>query len=434
MQFISTRAGGNPVSFKEAVLRCLPSDGGLYVPASTVDLRQYILYMDESTSYPDLVATVAPPLLEGEFNPFSAARVAESAFDFEPTVRRLDERMSILELFNGPTGVFKDFGIAFLAAVMEELLKKNGRAMTLTASTGDTGASVAHSFAKRNGIIAVILYPRGPIRGLDPNTFIQNGGNILPVRIEGTFDDCQRLIREAFEDKPFADRYGLTSANTINIGRLLPQSFYFLYAFLKLKKYVSGDLFFSVPSGNFGNLLAGLYAWKFGMPVNGFIAAMNSNASVSEYLRGQKFVPREPIQTASPSMDVGNPSNFERLASFYAEAPAVMRNMVFPETVDDAETAAAMERAWKRYGILLDPHGAVGYAAAERTLKDDFENVHTVVVSTGHPAKKAAFVEKSTGAVCETTETLERLGREVDPVATIPPRIDSLEAAIAGCC
>lgn len=434
MQFISTRAGGNPVSFKEAVLRCLPADGGLYVPSSTVDLRQFILYMDESTSYPDLVATVAPPLLEGEFNPFSAARVAESAFDFEPDVRLLDDRLSILELHNGPTGVFKDFGIAFLAAVMEELLKKSGRAMTLTASTGDTGASVAHSFAGRNGIIAVILYPRGPIRGLDPATFIQNGGNILPIRIDGNFDDCQRLIREAFGDRPFADRYGLTSANTINVGRLLPQSFYFLYAFLKLKKTISGDLFFSVPSGNFGNLLAGLYAWKFGMPVNGFVAAMNANSSVGDYLRGKEFSPKEPIQTASSSMDVGNPSNFERLASFYAEAPAVMRNMVFPETIDDDETAAAMERAWKRYGILLDPHGAVGYAAAERTMKGDLENAHVVVVSTGHPAKKAAFVEKATGAVCDIPQALKLLAKEVEPVATIPPRIDSLEAAIAGCC
>jgi threonine synthase len=434
MQFISTRAGGTPVSFKEAVLRCLPAEGGLYVPTSTVDLRPFILYMDESTTYPELVATVAPPLLEGEFNPFSAARVAESAFDFEPAVRRLDDRLSLLELCNGPTGVFKDFGIAFLAAVMEELLKKNGRAMTLTASTRDTGASVARAFSGRNGITAVILYPRGPIRGLDESSFIQNGGNILPIRIDGTFDDCQRLIREAFDDRPFAERYGLTSANTINIGRLLPQSFYFLYAFLKLKKSISGDLFFSVPSGNFGNLLAGLYAWKFGMPVNGFVAAMNANSSVGDFLRGKEFVPREPIRTISPSMDVGNPSNFERLAAFYAEAPAVMRNMVFPETVDDAATGAAMERAWKRYGVQLDPHAAVGYAAAERALEGDIENGHVVVLATGHPAKKAASVEKATGAACGIPPALEKLGRETEPVATIPAKIDSLEAAIAGCC
>lgn len=434
MQFISTRSGRAPVSFKEAVLRCLPADGGLYVPTSTVDLRQFFLYMDESTTYPELVATVAPPLLEGEFNPFSAARVAESAFNFEPTVRRLDDRLSVLEVNNGPTGVFKDFGIAFLAAVMEELLKKDGRAMTLTATTGDTGTSVSRAFSGRHGIIAVLLYPRGPIKGLDPDTFIQNGGNILPIQIDGTFDDCQRLIREAFEDRVFADRYGLTSANTINVGRLLPQSFYFLYAFLKLKRLISGDFVFSVPSGNFGNLLAGLYAWKFGMPVHGFIAAMNANAAVGDFFSGREFVPRVPIQTISSSMDVGNPSNIERLISFYKEAPAVMRNMVYPQTIDDEATIAAMKKAHERYGLLLDPHGAVGFAAAERSLTGDLENGHAVIVSTGHPSKKAALVEKATGCVCAVPEALKELSRETAPVATIPANLVSLEAAIAGCC
>ncbi|MFA6505358.1 MAG: threonine synthase [Treponemataceae bacterium] len=434
MQFVSTRSGRAPVSFKEAVLRCLPAEGGLYVPTSTVDLRQFFLYMDESTTYPELVATVAPPLLEGEFNPFSASRVAESAFNFEPTVRILDENLSVMELNNGPTGVFKDFGIAFLAAVMEELLKKSGRAMTLTATTGDTGSSVARAFAGRNGIIAVILYPRGSVRGLDPETFVQNGGNILPIQIDGNFDDCQRLIREAFEDRVFADRYGLTSANTINIGRLLPQTFYFLYAFLKLKRHMRGELVFSVPSGNFGNLLAGLYAWKFGLPVHGFIAAMNANASIGDFFAGNEFVPRDPIQTLSSSMDVGNPSNFERLVAFYKESPAVMRNMVFPQIIDDNATMAAMKRAYDRYGLILDPHSAVGFAAAELALKGDLENGHAVILSTGHPAKRSALVEKATGHPCEIPDTMKALSREVRPVALIPANLVALEAAIAGCC
>ncbi len=434
MRFRSTRTPDSTVSFKDAVLQCLPIDGGLYVPVAPVDLRQFFLYMDESTSYPDLVATAMSPLLEGELNPMSASRVAESAFAFEPVLHRLDDRLSLLELHNGPTGVFKDFGIAFLAAVMEELLKGGGRAMTLTASTGDTGSSVAQAFAGRKGITTVILYPKGHVRGLDPTTFIQNGGNILPIQIEGTFDDCQRLILEAFEDRPFALRYGLTSANAINIGRLLPQSFYFLFAFIKLKREVSGDLFFSVPSGNFGNLIAGLYAWKFGMPVNGFIAAMNSNDAFGDYLRGKAFSPRPPITTVSSSMDVGNPSNYERLASFYSEAPSVMRNMVFPETVDDAATKAAMVRAWKTHGVLLDPHGAVGYAAAERALASDLEGGHVVVISTGHPAKYAKLVESVTGQAPVIPKALSSLALEVEPVATIAARLDVLEAVIAGCC
>lgn len=432
MEFSSTRSKDVKVSFRDAVLRCLPPDGGLFVPASMVDLRPFFLYMDSETSYPELVATVAPVLLQGELNPNSAARVAESAFSFEPELKRLDSNLSVLELHNGPTGVFKDFGIAFLAAVMEELLKPSGHAVTLTATTGRTGVSVAHAFKGRSGIRAVILYPEGHVRGLDPSTFINNGGNILPIQIQGSFDDCQRLIRDAFEDRPFADRYGLTSANTINVGRLLPQAFYFLYAFIKIKKELHGDLLFSVPSGNFGNLISGLYAWKFGLPVNGFIAAMNSNDTFGEFFKGQPFVPRTPTKTLSRSMDVGNPSNYERLAAFYNEAPAVMKHMVFSERVDDEATLAAMERAWKRYGIHLDPHGAVGFAAAERILAGDIEDGHVVVLSTGHPAKYADLVKKVTGKAPISSETLDNLHKEVSPVAVIPARLDALESAIAG--
>ncbi|GAB1481964.1 threonine synthase [Treponema sp.] len=432
MQFRSTRSAHSHVSFKEAILRCLPRDGGLYVPSSIVDLRQFFLYMDEDTTYPELVATVAPPLLQGELNPFSAARVAESAFDFEPQLRRLDERLSVLELNNGPTGVFKDFGIAFLAAVMEELLKNGGQAMTLTATTGDTGASVANAFSARKGIISVILYPSGTIHGLDPSTFVPAGGNILPIQIQGNFDDCQRLIREAFDDRPFADRYGLTSANALNVGRLLPQAFYFLYAFIKLKKYLSGDLLFSVPSGNFGNLIAGLYAWKFGMPVNGFIAAMNANDSFGSFLRGKAFIPREPIETLSSSMDIGNPSNYERLASFYDESPSVMRNMVYPQKIFDSETLKAMERAWKKYGLMLDPHGAVGFAAAEKALESDLEEGHIVVLSTGHPAKHQDLCQRIFKRQAEASEALLALQRESAPVASVPARLDALETVISG--
>ena len=432
MEFSSTRSKELKVGFRDAVLHCLPPDGGLYVPASLVDLRPFFLYMDSETTYPELVATVAPVLLQGELNPISAARVAESAFSFEPELKRLDHNLSVLELHNGPTGVFKDFGIAFLAAVMEELLKPQGHAMTLTATTGRTGVSVAHAFKGRTGITAVILYPEGHVRGLDPATFVNNGGNILPIQIQGTFDDCQRLIRDAFEDRPFAERYGLTSANTINVGRLLPQVFYFLYAFIKIKKDLHGDLLFSVPSGNFGNLIAGLYAWKFGLPANGFIAAMNSNDTFGDFFRGQSFVPHTPVRTLSHSMDVGNPSNYERLAAFYNEAPAVMKHMVYSEKVDDEATLAAMERAWKRYGIHLDPHEAVGFAAAERLLAGDIEDGHVVVLSTGHPAKYSELVTKVTGKAPITSDTLQNLQKEVAPVAVIPARLDALESAIAG--
>jgi threonine synthase len=435
MQFRSTKSSESLVSFKDAVLHCLPPDNGLYVPDSVIDMRQFFLYMDSGTSYPELVSTVTPAMLQGELNPFSASRVAESAFDFEPELKQLDEQFSILNLYNGPTGVFKDFGIAFLAAVMEELLKNNGRAMVISAAKGAAGVSMEHAFYNRKNIISVILYPSGAIRGLDPNTFVPNGGNIIPIQIRGTFDDCQRLVRETIKDQAFAERYGITSANAINAGRLLPQAFYYLYAFIKIKKDLHGDLLFSVPSGNFGNLIAGLYAWKFGMPVNGFIAAMNVNNSFTDFINGAAPQPRPLIATNTPVLDVFSPTNYERLVSFYQEAPAVMRNMVYPETISNELTLDTMERVWKTYNHILDPYGAVAFAAAERlsSSRDFNGHTHTVVLATSHPAKEADLVKQATGHTLEIPVKLSILEQKTEVIALIDPQLDALEGAIASC-
>jgi threonine synthase len=435
MQFRSTQAQGPLVSFKDVVLRCLPPDEGLYVPAQVPDMRQFFMHMDAKTTYPEVVATMAPALLRGELNPFSAKQVVESAYSFEPELTRLDDGLSLLSLHNGPTGVFKDFGIAFLAAVMEELVKNSGPAMVLSASRGNVGVSLAQAFRGRKGINSVILYPAGPIRGLDPASFVTNGGNIIPIQITGTLDDCQRLIVEAIEDRPFAERYGVTSANAINLGRLLPQCFYYIYAFVKIKNSLSGDLVFSVPCGNFGNLIAGLYAWKFGMPVTGYIAAMNVNDAFGDYIRGRRFVPRPVVATNSPSLDVGLPSNYKRLAAFYEESPAVMRNMVYPASIGDDRTVAAIGKVWKKYGVLLDPHSAVAFAAAEDlAASQEFAgHVHTVVLATGHPAKRAVLVSQAIGRDIEIPPHLAQLQRQADPIAIIKPALEALEGAIASC-
>jgi threonine synthase len=393
------------------------------------------MYMDAKTSYPELVATMAPALLEGEFNPVSSKRVVDSAFSFEPELVRLDDNISLLKLYNGPTGVFKDFGIAFLAAAIEEFHKNSGPVMVLSASGENLGASMARAFQGRKGISLVILYPSGPIHGLDPACFAASGGNIIPIQITGTLDDCQRLIVEAIDDRPFAERYGITSANAINLGRLLPQCFYFIYAFVKIKNSLRGDLVFSVPCGNFGNLIAGLYAWKFGMPVNGYIAAMNVNDSFGDYIRGKRFVPRPIIPTNSPSLDVGLPSNYKRLAAFYEESPAVMRNMVYPASIGDERTLSTIGNVWEKYGVILDPHSAVAFAAAEdlRASQEFADHVHTVVLATGHPAKRAALVSQATGMDIEIPPHLARLQRQADPIAIIRPDLEALEGAIASC-
>ncbi|MDR0731454.1 MAG: threonine synthase [Treponema sp.] len=436
MQFRSTKSQKPLSTFRDIVLRCLPPDGGLYVPAQTVDMRQFFLHMDAKTPYPEVVAAMVPALLQGDLNPLSANRVMESAFDFEPELQQLDGELSLLTLYNGPTGVFKDFGVAFLAAVLEELVKENSRPITmLSASRGNMGVSMAHAFRERQGIYSVILYPSGPIRGLDSSAFISKGGNIIPIQITGTIDDCQRLIVEAINDRPFAERYGITSANAINLGRLLPQCFYYLYAFVKIKDSLRGDLVFSVPCGNFGNLIAGLYAWKFGMPVKGYIAAMNANNAFGEFIRGKRFIPRPVISTNSPALDIGFPSNYERLAAFYEESPAVMRNMVYPASIGDERTFITINRVYKKYGVVLDPHSAVAFTAAEDlAASQEFAgHVHTVVLATGHPAKKAALVSRAIGKTIEIPPRLARLQRQTDPIAIIKPELEALEGAIASC-
>ncbi len=434
MRFRSTKSYENQVSFKDAILRCLPPDGGLYIPSEAVDMRQFFLYMNDDTSFAELVSVLTPCLFQNELNPMAASRAAESAFIFEPELKILDKRHSVLNLYDGPTGYYKDFGCSFLASVLEELLKDDKRIMIVSASMGDTAASLAKAFQGRKRMTAVILFPRGAVYGLDPETFVPNGGNILPIQIEGTQDDCQKLVREMINDRPFAERYHITSSNSINAGRLLPQTLYYLYAFIKIKKEIHDDLVFSVPSANFGHLIAGLYAWKFGMPVNGFIAAMNTNNSFGDFIRGKPFTPKPLISTNTPSLDVANPTNYERLAAFYEESPSVMKNMVFPCSVSDETTVKTIEKVWEKYGIMMDTHGAVGFAGAESFLADDDSGSHVIIPVTRHPAKSAELIYKVTGKRPDMPERLRKLTKEAEPVAVIPAQLDLLEAAIASCC
>jgi threonine synthase len=391
--------------------------------------------MDNKTSFNDLVAAVAPSLLEGGLNPISAARVAASAYNFEPELTRLDDDISLLNLYNGPTGVFKDFGIAFMSAIFEELLEKDEKVMIISAASPDTGVSLAGAFNGRKGISLVLLYPSGQMRGLDSSCFIQNGGNIIPIQVKGTFDDCQRLVIETIIDRNFSKRYSVTSANSINVGRLFPHVFHYLYAFIKLKNSISGDLVFSVPSGNFGNFIAGLYSWKFGMPVNGFIAAMNANNAFGDYILGKPFNPSPPVDTNSPALDVSFPINYERFASFYEEAPAVMRNMVYPASIDDALTLKTMEDVHKKYNTFIDPHTAVAFAAAQKTITEQKwkGHAHTVVIATGHPARFPIIAEQATGKNIKLPESLSVLQKRCEPVAIIQPQLDAFESAIASC-
>jgi len=435
MQFKSTKLKSPLVSYKEAVLNCLPEDGGFYVPDQAVDFRQFFTHMSEKTSFHELVAAATASFLDDSLNPVSASRVAKNAFNFEPKLIKLDDEFSLLNLYSGPTGVFKDFGIAFMSAILEEFLEEESQIMILSAARTDTGVSMSRAFSGKKGVLLVLLYPSGQIYGLDPSTYVPNGGNIIPVQVKGTFDDCQRLIIETINDREFSKRHNVTSCNSINAGRLFPQVFYYLYAFIQAKKFLCGDLFFSVPSGNFGNLIAGLYAWKFGMPVNGFVAAMNANNSMGDYIHGQPFARSPLVHTNSPALDVSFPLNHERLASFYDEAPTVMRNMVYPASIDNDLTLKTMEFVYKKYGIFVDPHTAVAFAAAQKihSVNEWNGNTHTIVLATGHPERSANIVEEATGKKIKVSNFIAALQKKCDPIAVIFPQLDAFENAVAGC-
>jgi threonine synthase len=386
----------------DALLNCLPPDGGIYIPSGLFDLRDIILGKKEAASYPELAAALTAALLEGELDSASVTKVAESTFDFNPELIRLDEDLSVLNLYNGPTGNFTDFSAAFYSGLLDELLKKNRKAIVLSAVRGDSGACLSQAFHGHNSFISVMLFPTGPIHGLNPAFFVPNGGNIIPIQIKGTLDDCHRLIKETIHDRPFAERYLITSSNSVNPGMILPQSICYLYAFIKIKKILSGGLLFSVPSGSLGNLISGLYAWKFGLPVNGFLAAVKAKN--------------------------------ERFRFFYDQAPAVIRNIISPSFTDDASSEMAMESAWKKYGVLLDPHSASAFAAADDFIRSKkFHAAHTVVLATGHPAREAGLVKTATGQAVSLPEKLFILKKESDPITLIEPQLEALEGVIASC-
>ncbi|MDR2049317.1 MAG: threonine synthase [Treponema sp.] len=440
MRFVSTKNNSASVSFKTAVLRCLPESGGLFVPESLPDLRQFILHMDEETGFSEMLSSLIPVLFAGELDPAAAARIASSVTGFKPELIRLGaensapDRISVLNLYNGPTGTFLDFAITFLATLLEELLSAQSARIMVVSAVRGTGISVARAFFGRRGITAALLYPENfPILGIDPKDCINRGGNIIPIQVEGTADDCQDLVAALINDRPFAERHNITSANAVNPGRLLPQVFYFLYGFIQLKKSLAGELVFSLPTGNLGSLITGLYAWKFGMPINGFIAAMNSNNAAGGFIKGQGFSRQPLVVTNSPRLDITRPSNLERLETFYREAPVVMKNMVFPESIDDQTTLQTMKRVRERHGLFLDPQGAVAFAAAEKTAagRDFYGNI--VVFATEHPARYAETIYKATGERIAVPDKLKALEQRTEPVARIKKDLASVESAIAGC-
>jgi threonine synthase len=397
--FHSTRDYTHQASFRDAIFRGLAPDGGLYHPSSEPDLKDLFLDLSPDMSFAEMSARVIPELLPETFSEESATEVCRQAFPFEPALDPVASQLYLLELYHGPSCAFKDFGASFLAAAMQHLLgSRDQRAVILTATSGDTGSAVARAFHRREGIDVVILYPSGRVSPLQEKQLTTVGDNVTALEVNGSFDDCQRMVKQAFLDPELRYKMSLTSANSINLGRLLPQALYYIYAFVKLRAEIASELLFCVPSGNFGNLTAGILAWRWGLPVSGFIAATNANDVVPEYLLTGIFRPRPSRQTLANAMDVGNPSNFERMLQIFGSDYEVMREIIHGEVVDDETIMEVMGRYHAEYGKFVDPHTAAGLAAAERYLANEgADDAAIVTLATAHAAKFGESVRAATG-------------------------------------
>jgi threonine synthase len=412
VELTSTRDPRLRVSFREAVVRNLPErrpgragrPGGLFVPASLAP-------------WPDVADLLALPweqrcveilhrLLAEEYPRREVEEIVREAFDFPAPLVEVpggggrgdggggDGEGSdsgggcfALELFHGPSLAFKDFGARFLAAVLARLESGGARRSRtlLTATSGDTGAAVAAAFWRRPGCRVAVLYPAGRVAPLQERQLACLGGNVLALAVEGSFDDCQRLVKACFADPALSAELGLTSANSINVARLLAQLLYFFEAAARLRRLrpAAGPPVFAVPSGNFGNLCAGLYARRLGLPAAGFVAATNANRTVPDYLDGGRYRPRPGVATLSNAMDVGDPSNWERIAHLYRRDRRALRGALRWGSLDDRETVAALRRLWAR-GYRADPHGAVAHGVLERVLRPGETGIF---LATAHPAK-----------------------------------------------
>lgn len=391
MKFYSTGNREHLVSFEEAVFRSLPPDNGLYFPVNIPQFDQGWVSGLGKRPLAQSAFEVIRQFTGSEIDDTSLFEITRQSIDFDLPVLELSPEVSVLELYHGPTWAFKDVGARFLARAMGYFTAKSGKEITiLVATSGDTGGAVAAGFHKIPGTQVKILYPKGKVSAVQEKQLTTLGHNIKAYEVEGTFDDCQDLVKKAFLDSELNRKFNLSSANSINVARLLPQTFYFLTLYAKMKM---DGLVVAVPSGNYGNLTAGLLTKKMGVPFGNFIAASNLNKVVPVYLDTTVYAKMQSIQTYSNAMDVGNPSNFVRMQELYQGSHEAMKKNVKGFWLDDSQTISTMKNCYDKHGYVLDPHGAIGYAASEKYLAEN-PGSHVAFLETAHPVKFQPVLDK----------------------------------------
>lgn len=414
MKFYSTNNPANFVSLKEAVIKGLAADQGLYMPERIPQMSAEFFHELPFMSFQEMGLEVIRALFKEDLSEEQIQALVTHTLSFEAPLVEIEEGVYTLELFHGPTLAFKDFGARFCSKLMSMLLADDERTVrVLVATSGDTGSAVANGFYKVPGVEVVILYPKGKVSRLQEKQFTTLGENIHCLEVEGVFDDCQRLVKEAFLDEALNQDMLLTSANSINIARWIPQCLYYFYAWAQLPDK-GKKLAVSVPSGNFGNLGAGILAERMGLPIDVFVASTNENKVVPAFLDSGTFEPMKSRATISNSMDVGNPSNFYRLLDLYGKDEELVKSKIKGYYFSDQETAAAMRQIYASTGYIMDPHGAVGYLGLKRFLKGKEEFYQGIFLETAHPGKFQSTVEEVLEQPLILPERLEAfLGKEV---------------------
>ena len=392
MKYYSLNKTAPIVDFKEATIRGLAPDKGLYFPERIAKqgekfFKEIDSYSDEEIAYKIIQPYVGDAIPENELK-----RIVAETIDFEILLKKVSEDIFSLELFHGPTLAFKDIGARFMSRCLGYFVKNINKKITvLVATSGDTGGAVANGFFNVDGVDVVILYPSGKVSGVQEKQLVTLGNNIHAIEVEGTFDDCQQMVKQAFSDKELNEKLFLTSANSINVARWLPQQFYYLFAWKQWNDKNNPPVI-SVPSGNFGNICAGILAHISGLPVKHFIAACNANKVVPDFLQTEKYQPQKAVSTMSNAMDVGNPSNFVRILELFHHQFADLKKVLSSDSISDEETRKTIREVFEKEDYLLDPHGAVAYFALENYLKQHPEE-NGYILETAHPVKFYNVVE-----------------------------------------
>lgn len=408
MRYYSTNGKTELVDLREAVVKGLAADNGLFMPERIAALPTTFYEQIDKLSFQDIAFTVAQAFFGEDVDADALRTIVNETLAFDCPVVPVQANCYALELFHGPTLAFKDVGARFMARLLSHFVGQDHKQAinVLVATSGDTGSAVANGFLGVEGVNVYVLYPKGKVSAIQESQFTTLGQNITSIEIDGVFDDCQALVKQAFMDKELNEQLLLTSANSINVARFLPQAFYYFYAYAQMKRQgLHSELVFCVPSGNFGNITAALFAHRMGLPIKRFIAANNANDVFYQYLQTGKYQPKPSVQTIANAMDVGNPSNFARIYDLYGGNHHTISQLIAGFRFNDDEIRATIRDCFQQTGYVLDPHGACGYKALQLSLS---KNEHGVFCETAHPAK---FKETVDAVLPTPINVPERLAR-----------------------